>query len=448
MSSYIVSAFELERGRLQGIVNQCSRDLENAISKVQDQMDYMLEKEQQQKEKDASYESVQEAALLELLKRIEEEKETENLRREALNEQLRMIEIQIEAYHRINGGMENAMERQEQLWRQYREQSVSVDAILEQMRSHGEKVLSEMRQIAEDKRLETGNKSTVMEAQFTVREKGISLKTVAQPEKEEKRQEDDPLSCFVGRLTLAAASPNAARLPSIAKLKKEFEAQPEYAKTAFAVKNSGRLEELLTQLERMEERKRTEKEKWGQLVKHYQAICLLVGEEPEQKYLEDIRCARAMQEQYRKYCQVYQAKKEQLYISQAVSSVMERYGIIMTEPASGSTREISMKYSLDENASLRIESGQNKTVSMEVSGVYGGEKPTLEEKRKSVASAKKFCSLIKHIEKDLREEYGILLKDDWIQEPSEESICMEQSSHAAGQKKSYTEKKAMADFLH
>ena len=85
---------------------------------------------------------------------------------------------------------------------------------------------------------------------------------------------------------------------------------------------------------------------------------------------------------------------------------------------------------------------------MEVSGVYGGEKPTLEEKRKSVASAKKFCSLIKHIEKDLREEYGILLKDDWIQEPSEESICMEQSSHAAGQKKSYTEKKAMADFLH
>ena len=130
MSSYIVSAFELERGRLQGIVNQCSRDLENAISKVQDQMDYMLEKEQQQKEKDASYESVQEATLLELLKRIEEEKETENLRREALNEQLRMIEIQIEAYHRINGGMENSMERQEQLWRQYREQSVSVDAIL------------------------------------------------------------------------------------------------------------------------------------------------------------------------------------------------------------------------------------------------------------------------------------------------------------------------------
>ena len=47
MSSYVASPFEIERRRLQGIVNQCRMDLEQAVKEVQDQVDKIAEAERQ-----------------------------------------------------------------------------------------------------------------------------------------------------------------------------------------------------------------------------------------------------------------------------------------------------------------------------------------------------------------------------------------------------------------
>lgn len=446
MSSYINSAFALEERRLQGIVNQCSQELGKAMQELESQMEHMERQEREQQQRDDAYEGNQEAALQQLLQQMEREQQEHRLQRNEIFGRLRAMEIQIKAYHRINGGMESAMERQSRLQRQFEEQRMDAEILVEEIVRHGEQVMEEMKQISEEKSAARLRDSVSAQTQFQAGKKGVSLQR-KQETVTDKPGEENPLSLFVRRLQEAVHSEHAKKLPSILKLERELEEQPEYARTAFAVRNMGRLEELLAQLDKIKEKNTGNKAKWQQMARRYRAVCFMLGEEPEQRLLSDYSHARSLQQAYRECCHRYQVKKEREYIFHAVTDVMGRHGILMTCPVTEDVERSSMEFMLDAHANLFVKGGQGKSISMEVSGVCDGRTPTLEEKRKSVASAVKFCSVIKNVERELKEEYGILFENTWTEEPSEETIHMEQSSVAADSGRHYAANKPKAAYL-
>ena len=72
---------------------------------------------------------------------------------------------------------------------------------------------------------------------------------------------------------------------------------------------------------------------------------------------------------------------------------------------------------------------QNKCI-VEVEGKYTGSSPTLDEKRRSVTSAKKACRVFKTIYEELEREYGVVFDSISDIPPSEQTIVMKASTEA------------------
>ena len=222
--------------------------------------------------------------------------------------------------------------------------------------------------------------------------------------------------------------------------------QPEYARQEYAIKNKNRLDSYIKQFKRLESKNRSKTEKWNILVKRYKAICQLMSVEPQDELVNDPNLVNLLKDQYKKLCHQYQVRKEQQYVFQAVSSVMKRHGILMSQKSSDEIGR-NMTFAIDQNANVSVASEAHKTISLEVNGIYEGNSPTLDEKRRSVITARKFCSMMKLIEQELKEEYGVLLQDKWVEEPTEESIVMMKNVEASQDPHHYTVKKQLADTI-
>ena len=69
----------------------------------------------------------------------------------------------------------------------------------------------------------------------------------------------------------------------------------------------------------------------------------------------------------------------------------------------------------------------------------------MNDRRKSVSSAHQLCSLMKTIEMELKEEYGIVFGTILAERPSEEAIVMEQKGRGSEERRYTGKKKAMSD---
>lgn len=436
MSSYVTSPFVLEEQRLQGIVQQCSQDLDRALEKVLEQQQIMLQRQTELREKEIQYhEGInKEAFLYSREQSIEKRKVAE--KRKELKETLATVQIELNAYAKSYGSLESATKRQSQLMSMLEAETADLYLIEKKIQEHIKASELEMgKNIAV---LSSSNKSSDMAVSRTRRgQTGVSLKEGAEDTKVRNKKKS-PLDIFDAKLERALSSPFSGRLPELQRLKKEMDKQPDYAKLAFSIKNMKKLDALLARIAGLEKQKQSSQSQQELLVFQYKAICSLLGEEPDVDLISDERSHLKLQQVYEEKLLFYQEKKKNEYISHAVRTVLERHGIVFYEAGDGT----DMRFSL-ENAQLNVSGSDVDSLSMEVIGEYSGEAPTLDDIRKSTSTAKKFCSLLSSIESELAEEYGIVLKKVVTLPPSEEHIAMKKKNvHTS--KKYHTRKKSMS----
>ena len=429
MSSYIESPFVIEQRRLQGIVNQCQDDLKRAVNQVENQIQHMKEMAIKQKKTDDKYYSDQQETVMGLLKKMESEKETEQMNRNEVESYLQVLEIQIHTFQNSNGGMELAIERHQKLRRMIDQQLMSADQLMDQLKQHGERTSKEMMSVIERRSIERIRNNTAQTDMFSVGQKGVSLQVEDQPE-EQQSIKDSPLTRFARKMQEAFSFSYAKDTASLLAFQEEFNHEPDYAKAAFAVRNMDRIDQYIQQFKRQDKVEKARREKWERLVKQYYAICRLLEEEPKNELTVSIEQAGILNKHYQDLCHRYQEIKEKDYVFKSVSAVMERHGILMTQK-SGAEAEKGMEFALDDTTSVSVGGNSHRSLSMEVCGSYFGQTPTLNDRRKAVTTAKRFCSVIKEVEQELENKYGIIFKDVWTEEPSEETISMVNgSSHS------------------
>lgn len=427
MSSYITSPFTLEERRLRGIVSQCAEDLALALQRVADQQALMRQRAEEEKKRDRMYFSAQQDAE-DQYQRVDLEKNVrEAERKKQLKEALKNARIELAACQNGDHGMESLADQHRQLLFRLENSEGNLDELEEKIGVHVRAIESKIRQLSAE------NYGTVFytsdETKVKRGEKGVSLQTEEAHEKKESAGKA-PLDVFIRKLNAALESPYGSRFPSLARLEKEFASQPEYARAAFAVRHMQNIDELIRQLELAADSGKMDGDQRRKAVLRYRAACDLMGITADAQLLEDERSTRKLTGLYQELIKQYEERKKHAYVSAALSDVMERHGILFQDSAvsdGGSVMHFSM-----EHASVDVSGTENNHLVMEVAGEYDGESPTMNERRKSVSSARHLCSLLKTIETELKEEYGIVFGTVLTESPDEETMVMRKTRREAG----------------
>ena len=87
-----------------------------------------------------------------------------------------------------------------------------------------------------------------------------------------------------------------------------------------------------------------------------------------------------------------------------------------------------------DSAELTVSGAGSDYLTMEIEGQYSGSSVTSNDRRKSTAAARHFCSLLPDIERELRDEFGLVFKNISTEEPDEDRIVMKRSSVRSGRR--------------
>lgn len=431
MSSYMTSPFVLEERRLQGIADQCCRDLERALKEVEEQERRMEKLAERQEEEDRDYYLEIERALLLRDEKLAHQTKENKKKRERLEEKLKGINAELRIYEKRYGGMEAAADRQRRLWLQLRNTAGDFGEVERHIEEQEKEIEKEVREISE-RRAGKRMQSLYLEKDADVRGmKGISLQ-MENKEKTGGYMQASLAEVFGENLRYALALPCAEKYPSLALLRDRYEREPDYAKAAFAVKNKGRLKALTEQIERLALREQEDQEKRLEIKRRYGVLCGLMGIEPDGKLMADSDAGRALAERYHELYHKYTEKKRQQYVEASISAVMEKHGIYYQSGAEDESGGIRFEM---EDALLEVSGTDSGHLRMEVAGEYAGDAPTLNEKRKALTSAEHFCLLFTEIEEELARDYGIRFSRVMTKEPEEETILMKKKGASAGGRK-------------
>lgn len=425
MSSYVASPFELETRRLRGIVQQCQNELNRAIQEVQAQADRIVEIQLARLEEEQQYYQSLAEKKKEYEEGIRKVKAERNQKKKQLANELEKIQIEIDAYSQKYGSLQNAMDRQQKLVEELAKTQGDLHLVEEKMKEHFRRTQEEIKARSRERFGEEQNHALIGRQKTAG---GVSL----QGDEKGRRLIDrtpSKLDLFSRKLKEALETPESRRIPGLASLKKEFDAQPEYARRAFAVQNTEKLEAYLKKLSALLEKEQKQKADWNKTATRYRAICSLLNIEPDEKLLAASANLMKLTKVYQELKRELLERKKRDYISHALYEVMGRHGIEYVD--AGEQNEL---YFGMENAELTVSGTDSDYLTMEITGQFDGNSATENDKRKSTATARKFCSMLPNIEKELREEYGILFKGISTEEPNEETIAMKKSGVRKGRK--------------
>ena len=368
MSSYIESAYSIEHRRLQQIVTKCQQELNEATSRLC--------------KRRHEIENASDVFQEHMLRGQMEQKKSEEERVEHARAEAEKIRVQ------LNGQVSENIE--------------SEIAFSKEMR---ETVRHAFR---------TNEKSTE-------RKKGVCLYVEKkEPEEpEEPQTSEDIKSIFEDKLNKAKSTEEIKDCALV--MAKEYYEEPEFARELYA---RSKIKELKEMLEEKEAQDDGEHEK---AVLKYMALQKLLAEksgakEPENETDFTAISVAALNLQCRKLeGQLLEIEKRE-YVAAALKKVMEKHNIPFFEE--------KKQGQYDENLDFSV-SGltQNKCI-VEVEGKYTGSSPTLDEKRRSVTSAKKACRVFKTIYEELEREYGVVFDSISDIPPSEQTIVMKASTEA------------------
>lgn len=417
MSSSLTSPYILEERRLQGIVQQCSADLKLAMDKLNNQRKMIEQQRLQQIERDEQYKIDLNSVEEEQLKEQEKSKNKQKEKVKQLREMLQKMQIELETFSEHYGNMQLALERQNKLSYMLDHAQENLDDLEKKIHEHIDMTETEIREKSSEGKLRLtrlGNLSSEVKRI----NKGNSLKeNDIKATKATKRE--SPLEIFSSKLDRALTSPYAKRISQLGLMKKKLYEQPVYARTAFAIKNMKQLDMLLKRLTDITQQNKNAERSKKDLVIKYKAICQLLDISPDEK-LEDISGSTLkLSQTFEELQRLYQEKKKREYVSHAIEEVMKRHGIFFQDIGNNNDLQFSM-----ENADLSVSGTDSDYLTLEVTGQYSGDTPTMNDRRKSTTAALHFCSILSEIVEELKQDFGIVFNNITTVEPNENRIMM------------------------
>lgn len=427
MSSYITSQFAIEENRLLRIAAQCENDLQNAIRAAQNQANVIAEIEFQQECADKRFHS----EVAQSRKKAEQAEKEKMRREQAAKEQADQLVheaiIEVEALSEQGSVPASSLSELRQIQWQLSQSISNLDEVKKRIHSI---VKAAEREVKKDLVGKIhGEQSPFSKNAFSNRKyTSVPLFSANVVQSQQNIQHSvSEVDVFYEKINTARKTAGV-RIPTmLLAIEKEFKAQPDYARTAYAVKNMKKLDDILAKINRQSENNKAQNHKYEEKVNEYLAFCSLLGLESQVEYCHDPHLLHVVEQECLKMRRMYQEKKQQEYINNSVRSVMEKHGISFTDASSSGMSNV-MHFSVDSSASVAVSGNTGDSLVLEVSGLYNGNSPTLNEQRKSIQAAKHFCSLFGSIEEELHREYGISFLNARQLEPSESTIVMKKNS--------------------
>lgn len=409
MSSYVESPYIIEHRRLQGIVIQCEKELQESLEKM---------KEIRRKQ-DSFQKNIIEGQKRLLNNRQNEDEHKQSTSSEIL-ERCKFIE---RMYTDVIDTSAQIKLDEIKVYTRYGE--IDEELLMNMLNSCEEQLVKKahdynsangMHEIEDFKpenrrQMNTGGK------------RGVKLKAKKYVE---SSTIDDTRTDFEYKMEIVKSLERYQNDPSVLLIEKEYMAQPDFAKALYACQNIAKLDSFLQ--EEIQKRKvsdmlKIQKEK---LKNQYEALLKLTESAnddsiPEIDNLENmsIKTIESVCENLQKKL-VEKRKKE--YVSNAIRKVMEKHGIVCCNVDEGNAGVRNYQY--DESIDFDISGVSQNRFIAEMSGKYYGKTPTIDERRKSVKSAKRACDFLKKIRDELEQEYGIIFDGAEIVEPSESNLVM------------------------
>lgn len=413
----MTSPYILEERRLQGIVQQCSADLQLAMDKLNNQKKLIEQQRLQQLEKDEQYQIDLDSAEEEQLKEQEILKNKQKEKKKQLREMLQKMQIELETFSEHYGEVKLALERQHKLSYMLDNSEENMDDLEKKIHNHIDMTEAEIREKSSEGKLKLtrlGNSSS--EVKRT--NKGVSLKENDIKDTKSVKRES-PLEIFSSKLDSALISPYVKRIPQLELLKSKFNEQPVYAKTAFAIKNMKQLDKLIKRLSDIIQQEIAAEEAKKNLILKYEAICQMLDITPDEKLENVSGSTLKLSQTFEELQRLYQEKKKREYVSHAIEEVMGRHGILFQDIGNNNELQFSM-----ENAELSVSGADSDYLTLEVTGQYSGDSPTMNDRRKSTTTAIHFCSIMSEIVEELRRDFGIIFNNITTEEPDENRMVM------------------------
>ncbi len=405
MSSYIESAYVIENNRLKKIVMNCEQELNQAISQLKIKWSetgadrnifqtslYQGRSVYKKMEQDSSEKDREERENL--------ENKTEQLYLDCRNIRDREILVQLEKVRQYLSDENTAVSTIETMLKQ-------IEIQLMQKKKNVQMDVQKS-SIGEFRRFENAGK----------RKKGISIY-----ENRKKNIRDEYVNVrvtFENKLNEAKEFEEIKN--KVSDIEQKYYEQPEFAKELYAQQVLSDLDELIQK----EKISLSTENNHMKLVLKYNALKEVliknrILEKNDTTEEGNIASDAALEFQCKKLEELFLERKSREYVISSLKKVMQKHEISFMEESDTPGVQYSQ---YDENIDFNI-SGltQNKFI-IEVEGKYAGTGPTLNEKRKSAASAKKVCGIFKVIHEELERDYGIIFSDVNVMEPSEQTIIM------------------------
>ena len=426
MSSYVESAYSIEHRRLQEIVNQCKKELEDALGKVK-------EKEQEREQNKSLFRSNMNRGEQSQRNRDCEKAAEKVIFKNGILEKCDFIE------KRYMDVLDASVKRRLDEIRVFAGSGAISEALLKNMLGGCEAQLAKKAQHTYEisrKREEKYHIAELPDGGKVDAKKGVKLGKRRQENTEDTNTDKKE---FEQKLELVKSIERYKNDEQVLLIEKEYRSQPDFAKGLYARRKITELNLLLQEEIRAKEAFHEDRKRRELLKKRYRVLIeLTCGKDchdtPEVARLDDMT-DQSIENLCEKLQKILIEKRKKEYMSNAVKSIMQRHGIPCWTVNENDAN--LQRYQYDQNVDFDISGLSQKRFIVEMNGKFYGKTPTLDECRKSVRSAKRACSFLKTIREELEEEFGIVFDDMELVEPSEKSIVMRTAGDAGSEQSEF-----------
>lgn len=425
MSSTVISEYDIETGRLQQIVVECSHEVSLAEYRLEQQQDRIQNIQAAYEQREREFERSMRLALENLRAEKQKEELAKWEQRTALMHKLMMIGIEMEAFCEVAEELTEARKMQAALEEKMQNSQASLEELQREIEGHEAAMHQEMQH-------KRNYRASLMEIRIALEkpervaiEKGLSLEVENAAEQNREKQRS-VTEVFAEKLQKIMASEQAKKLYSAKKMAREFEETPPARKAVFAVEHMKTADQFLEQLKSQEKAKEANMEAGRKAVIRYVALCEQAGIVPN----EELAKSQEMTEPLRLKIEELEKELPEIakrnYVKKAYSEVMSRFDIQFQDSENQAGIQM-LRYRVDDSDLYLSEAG-NGIVTMEVEGTYAGNEPSMDDKRKAYRTNKKVCSLVQKIQDALAEDYKIYIRIQQREEPEEATIPMKHSN--------------------
>ena len=411
MSSYMSSRFELEQERRNRIAAQCAQELANADAAVkQNRARLQAVLQAQRKQQDELTRQEQEARDKASLQMAS----AGMLRKELTDRVRNMLDTAWSKVAAVEQKGETGALR-EQL--QTMQNSFSMFGATTQLQHRLEEF---ERRVYEEAQVRSAAASVhVPEIHAVLQDQSktfVSLQGGEEPATETVRQ--TPWQRFLERLEVLRQAQAPLGETRAEQLLEQAGQIPAEQQNLFLLRCRDELEEMertVAEITGAQEQGRARKQ---QLWEKYLALCLLHEQEPT---LSETADAAVLERETSRLYEQYKKEKERQYVTNAMTQVLEQYGIAFDSMEADASHTLHLRYHMDGGAELQVSRSDTGAFEMEFSGVTTGQTASMEDRRQVTEQARSFCSLLPRIGEELRRR-GVLFDQVAVQQPNEQTI--------------------------